>query len=153
MKTKIIPFDLDMAKKIQTGEIKGRIIYNSSEAEILDFNLYFKGHAYVCAKTKGNSGEYATRLFNKYGKDAENGNNVSCYNLILEVPDNKPQFKSFDRVLVRDSDDEEWTVGIFSHMTDLEQPYACVGNIFVYQCIPYAGNENLIGTTDNPKEE
>ena len=61
MKTKIIPFDLETAKKIQAGEIKGKIIRDSSEAEIIDFNLYFKGQTYVCAKTKGNSGKYTTR--------------------------------------------------------------------------------------------
>lgn len=63
------------------------------------------------------------------------------------------EFKPFDRVLVRDSCDEEWMAGIFSHMTDLPQSFACVGNVFVYQCIPYEGNEHLIGTTDKPKED
>ena len=42
MKTKIIPFDLETAKKIQAGEIEGRIVtaLDNVEMEILTFNSF-----------------------------------------------------------------------------------------------------------------
>ena len=147
MKAKIIPFDLETAKKIQAGEIEGKIICNSSEAEILDFDLFFKGQAYICAKTKGNSGEYTTRLFDSYGRDAES---KLYYSLTLEVHDNKPQFKPFNKVLVRENDASLWRAGFYSH--ELDGKHCVCGNYYP-QCIPYEGNEHLLGTTDKPKEE
>ena len=150
MKTKIIPFDLEMAKKIQAGEIKGKIIYNHSEAEIVDFELYFKGQVYVCARTKGNTGCYSIRLFDKNGKDPESS---AFYELLIEVPYNEPQFKPFDRVLVRDDKDSVWRANLFSHIIDGSPfRYACAISNFK-QCIQYEGNEDLVGTINKPKED
>lgn len=56
-------------------------------------------------------------------------------------------FKPFDKVLVRDFDDKEWVCDLFSHSRD--KKYVCVGSIW-NQCIPYSGNEHLVGTTVNP---
>lgn len=56
----------------------------------------------------------------------------------------------FDKVLVRDTrmGYTEWRVDIFSHMKDTE--YQCVGSIW-QECIPFKGNEYLLGTTLSPK--
>lgn len=63
---------------------------------------------------------------------------------------NKPikreySFKPFDKVLVRDSDDEKWSCDFFSYMEDDEA--ICTGTYWL-QCLPY--NEDtakLVGTT------
>lgn len=60
----------------------------------------------------------------------------------------KPQFKPFDKVLVRDIDEHEWECDLFSHI-DEEDYYVCVGSWWL-QCIPYEGNEHLLGTTNKP---
>lgn len=64
----------------------------------------------------------------------------------------KCEFKPFDKVLVRDSNDHEWKAGIFSHYGEgLNYPFICVGCGYGY-CIPY--NEetaHLLGTTDEWK--
>ena len=52
-----------------------------------------------------------------------------------------------------DGDDDEWICALFSHITDSKYTYACVGNMYMPQCIHYEGNEYLVGTTDKPKEE
>lgn len=57
----------------------------------------------------------------------------------------KPQLKPFDKVLVRNNDDDEWVCDIFSHIDELAF-YYCVGTRWE-QCIPYEGNEHLLGTT------
>lgn len=62
----------------------------------------------------------------------------------------EPEFKPFDKVLRRDADDEEWNADWFSHKGDPAYPYYCMASCF-RQCIPYEGNEHLIGTTDSPK--
>lgn len=63
--------------------------------------------------------------------------------------ENKHQFKPFDKVLVRDIDEEEWECSLFSHI-DEEDYYVCVGSWWM-QCIPYEGNEHLLGTTIKPQ--
>lgn len=58
----------------------------------------------------------------------------------------KPRLKPFDKVLVRDGDQYEWQCNFFSGM-DKENFYLCVSARWE-QCIPYEGNEHLLGTTN-----
>lgn len=62
----------------------------------------------------------------------------------------KPElnFKPFDKVLVREDDNDFWRADFFSNMED--DIYSCIGN-FWEQCIPYRGNEHLLGTNNNPE--
>lgn len=60
--------------------------------------------------------------------------------------------KPFDKVLVRDNNEQFWTCDWFSfHDTKQVYPFACVGH-YVSQCIPYEGNEHLLGTTNDCDE-
>lgn len=87
--------------------------------------------------------------------------NEEQINIINEVLDeiNKPkyEFKPFDRVLVRDADDEAWAAGIYSYYVGTEEcrkKHGVCGNDYGYeQCIPYDGNEDLWMTTNKPKED
>jgi hypothetical protein len=57
------------------------------------------------------------------------------------------EFKTFDRVLVRDCDDHKWLATIYSHYDDEETTYPFIvitGEGYV-QCIPFEGNEHLVG--------
>lgn len=57
------------------------------------------------------------------------------------------EFKPFDRVLVRDEDDCVWCANIFSHINSHEE-YVTIGCERGYTyCLPYEGNEHLLGTT------
>lgn len=60
----------------------------------------------------------------------------------------KYQFKPFDRVLARDSDDEFWFSEQFGHI-DSDGTFICCGKKYS-QCIPYEGNEHLLGKKINP---
>lgn len=67
-----------------------------------------------------------------------------------QIVDLKPkvELKPFDRVLCRDGVGIEWHIDLFeSVLTDnSEYNYKCMDNIWKY-CIPYEGNEHLLGTT------
>lgn len=59
-------------------------------------------------------------------------------------------FKPFEKVLVRDSYDDVWRASFFSHIKENDGRYVttCVTWRF---CIPYEGNEHLLGTTKDSK--
>ena len=68
----------------------------------------------------------------------------------LQVEPVKPTcpFKPFDKVLVRNYDNTVWFANYFSHYKDNNgYHYACIDNSYIF-CIPYEGNEHLLGTTD-----
>lgn len=55
------------------------------------------------------------------------------------------------RVLVRDRNTEKWKSnfwGFYDIDSAMNYPYECCGNSFG-QCIPYEGNEHLLGTTND----
>ncbi len=62
------------------------------------------------------------------------------------------EFKPFDRVLVRDCDIDDWHIDFFEGYYDKDAPYSnmCVSSRWRH-CIPYKGNERLLGTTEDVK--
>ena len=62
----------------------------------------------------------------------------------------KPEdkLKPFDRVLVRNGNRCAWQISLFGYKTCLDY-YCCNGSSWKL-CIPYKGNEHLVGTTNNP---
>lgn len=64
-----------------------------------------------------------------------------------EIVDLKPkvELKPFDKVLVRDDEDHAWQVSLFGYKDATN--YRCNNGCSWNQCIPYFGNENLLGTT------
>ncbi|MBO7212753.1 MAG: hypothetical protein J6V44_17350 [Methanobrevibacter sp.] len=62
--------------------------------------------------------------------------------------------KAYDKVLVRDTNVQVWVADLFSHVLDRPlggYTFACVGH-YSYQCIPYEGNEHLLGKCDDCDE-
>lgn len=64
-----------------------------------------------------------------------------------QIVDLKPkvELKPFDKVLIRDFKDQAWRVSLFGYK-DANNYYCCNGCCW-NQCIPYIGNESLLGTT------
>ena len=62
----------------------------------------------------------------------------------------KPQFKPFEKVLVRDNETEKWRCTFYSYF----EPYSTYPHVTsdsaYTMCIPFEGNEHLVGTTKNP---
>lgn len=64
----------------------------------------------------------------------------------------RQHFNPYDKVLVCDYNDLCWSCGLFSHLDDSGN-YICIDGIFDQQCIPYEGNEHLVGTKNSPEHE
>lgn len=56
--------------------------------------------------------------------------------------------KPFDKVLVRNNNSCVWKCNLYSHYSQYPYHYICVENGYK-QCIPYEGNEHLLGTTND----
>lgn len=56
------------------------------------------------------------------------------------------ELKPFDKVLVRDSKSDNWRANLFGYIGKKDGYYHCVYANWAY-CIPYTGNESLLGTT------
>jgi len=87
--------------------------------------------------------------------------NGSIINLIKTHPDYKElelpkphynisNFKPFQKVLVRCTDDKEWAIDFYGFVD--KGIFICTGCCYYSQCIPFEGNEHLLGTTDIPDE-
>ena len=149
MKTTTIPFELETAMKIQAGEIKGAIkTKEGMKARILCTDVQ---DVYpIVAAITGSMGEQVLTFKNNGSYHAVISD---PRDLVLEVPEDepKPQFKPYQKVLVRDYDECEWHADFYSHYTK-GGVYRCVSYAW-NQCVPYEGNEHLLGTTDKPKED
>lgn len=69
-----------------------------------------------------------------------------------QIVDLKPkvELKPFDKVLVRNDKEDQWSANIFSYQVR-DNMYYCLGECYWRYCIPYEGNEHLLGTTNNVK--
>lgn len=173
MKTKIIPFDLETALKIQAGEIEGKMYVSDDTHNKIRL---------ICTDRKSAFGKIVALEEDKIGVEwivecnlngeflatmpsREQYSTTRC--IVLEVLDNdveeihtgnicflkhnepkEPQFKPFDRVLVRGNDASLWKAGYYSHELDGKH---CVCGDYYALCIPYEGNQELIGTCNEPK--
>lgn len=86
--------------------------------------------------------------------EAHYGGRFNSETLVFNIPkpklSPKPTFKPYDRVLVRDNDNQCWNPEFFAFLKlGSPLPYQCFGSPFK-QCIPYEGNEHLLGTTNAP---
>lgn len=117
-----------------------------------DNSLHIRKDAHL-TKPKDYSIRYATKeekqeLFDSLAKEGKawDAEKKQIVNIKKE-----PQFKPFEKVLVRDSCDDVWRASFFSHIKEDDGRYVttCVTWKF---CIPYEGNEQLLGTTKDVED-
>lgn len=145
---------------------KGTKLYSPLYGEIELVSVYDKKYPIVCSH-KVNNVEYY-RTFTEEGKCRDYNAELMLYpsrdqrdwnKFGVTNKETKHQFKPFDKVLVRNYDTDEWLPGFF-YKFDLgwNNPYHIMNlhhlTDYAYrECIPYEGNEHLLGTTINPEEQ
>ena len=115
--------------------------YNTQDKEI-----NYDDWSYISPFAKFATDSEKQQLFDALAKKGKTWNAEK-----KQIVDLKPKFdelKPFDNVLVRHQKTEEWRANIFSHTdkTDEYLDYVCVNGRWEF-CIPYEGNESLLGTT------
>lgn len=116
-----------------------------------------------------NKPEKISIFWSKYNVRVLNGNNASYFDNELdalaklkdiissisdevETPCNTGDLQPLQPVLVRDLDIHDWELALFARMDeDSGYKYKCIGESYT-QCIPYKGNEHLLGTRKSPKQ-
>ena len=87
-------------------------------------------------------------LFDKM-KEAGYKWNADTSKLEKVVPKFKSKFKPFDKVLVRNNPSDLWHADIYlGYFEGRSFPYRCATSYYK-TCIPYEGNEHLVGKTAN----
>ena len=104
----------------------------------------FKNYTADCSSDRLATEEEKQQLFDALAKEGKawDADKKMIVNLKPKV-----EFKPFDKVLVRDNEDDIWEVSLFGYKDELY--YRCDNGIPWIQCIPYDCNEHLLGTTNN----
>lgn len=109
---------------------------NTGEEEVCDTHLFRKA-----------TGEERKQFIEKAERILKGKYNPET--LQVEPVKSECPFKAFDKVLVRDNERQVWRANYFSHYRENNEVclYACIDFNYLY-CIPYEGNEHLLGTID-----
>ena len=182
---KRVPFTIELDKKIQSGEIKGRIVTKNGECfnklygltidgkTVLeeDFNFRTNSRFWIEHRVQNLLIELPEETPITFHVDIPkghakiHGDAISFVNEEIPKLDDittregfcrtfqKHEFKPFDKVLVRNHADENWKPDMFwcETIRYKEDAYKTMDGWVYKQCIPYEGNEYLLGTNNNPK--
>ncbi len=144
-----IPFDVERAKRISNGEEEGKIVTrDGKEVRIVCFNARHNNYPIIGLIDEG---DYeSAESFSKNGSYSIEDGELDC-DLFLKVPDYKNEFKPFDRVLVRDYENKNWMPRFFEkYSNSKDYHFRCMNGSSWKYCIPYEGNEHLLGTSNDP---
>lgn len=118
-------------------------VFFNINTKIIEYNIH--GHTLQDMILRLATEEEKQQLFDTLAKKGKAWDSEK-----KQIVDLKPkvELKPFDNVLVRHQKTEEWRANIFSHTdkTDEYLDYVCVNGRWEF-CIPYEGNESLLGTT------
>lgn len=134
--------------------VKGTKLYSLVDGEVFLSEIINNGLYPIKVITDDGN----TRFYTKDGKFFNNRPSGECVLFPSKnqrdwskfVVPNKHQFKPFDKVLVRNGDSDIWDCNIFNRI-DEDGEYYCIDCECWEQCIPYEGNEHLLGTTNKPE--
>ena len=147
---------------------KGDILVNENNAHIIfekftdDTYTTFIGRHYLNKNYKNYVPGRYTCVTQHFHIEESNAAQIYIYNIeekiggkldhkTLEIEKPKCEFKTFDKVLGRNEKDDVWEADLFSRYREESQyPFRCIGFSRKY-CIPYEGNEHLLGTRNNPE--
>ena len=150
---------INIAEKLKDCP-QGTKLYSPMCGEVELVGIDMGHHKFpIIVRVLDNKAPYSNETFTAEGKWC-NTEQSEC--LLFPSKDNRDwnkfnlptnTFKPFDKVLVRDGIDGKWSISLFSYHNEKSQtfPYVCISGRYVH-CIPYEGNEHLLGTPSTPKD-
>lgn len=117
-------------------------VFFNIKTKIIEYNIH--GHILQDAILRLATEEEKKQLFLTLAKEGKAWDAEKKQVVVLKP---KVELKPFDKVLVRDDEDNAWQVSLFGYKD--ATIYRCNNGCSWNQCIPYFGNENLLGTTKN----
>lgn len=144
-------------------------LYNSSTFIFKMYNLHsylyyaaIKGAEKLCISTgngwcgKSDVVRYATekektKLFDALAKEGKRWN---AEKKVIEDIKPEHELKPFQKVLVRDDKADVWKPDLFGLEDSTKEEFRYMGMVAFWKyCIPYKGNEHLLGTSRDPEEK
>ena len=107
----------------------------------------FENYKADCISDRLATEEEKQQLFDALAKVGKRWN---AEKKVVEDIKTEYQFKPFERVLVRDNRNEAWRAAFFSYINEYKR-YVTTSMAWKY-CIPYKGNESLLGTDKDVEE-
>lgn len=162
--------EIEKQYEFKDGDILVTPSYDSNKCNIFIFSRYDEVGSYNyyivllssgklqlssgipwCSKT--DKVRYATeeekqQLFDALAKEG-NAWNSEKKQIVKLKP--KVGLKPFDKVLVRDNDTEPWVPAFFER--EYKHKFFLLSGFRFNQCIPYEGNESLLGTTKDVEDQ
>lgn len=115
-------------------------VFFNIKTKIIEYNIH--GHTCQDVILREATEEEKQQLFSALAKRGKRWDAEKKQIVDLKL---KVEMKPFDKVLVRDKTSSKWRVNLFGYK-DEDGYYNCVYASWIY-CIPYEGNEHLLGTT------
>ena len=128
---------------IEASEDTGKLEYDeySDNIDLIRKAVPSEAERLIVA-LKDDTKEQAKRLLKFFFSEDSNDEEVG----------KKFELNRFDRVLVRDSEVDEWNIDFFGYYKD--EQYYCTGGGRFLECLPYNDRTaHLVGTTDNYNED
>lgn len=144
---------------------KGDILVNENNAHIIfekftnDTYTTFIGRHYLNKNYKNYTPGRYTRVTQHFHIEESNAAQTYISNIeeeiggkldlkTLEIEKSKCELKPFDKVVVRCSKADKWSIDFFSYK--VSNGYICTGDAWFGYCLPYNGETaHLLGTTDD----
>lgn len=144
----IVPFDLNTARKIKSGEIEGSVLIGNIKIEdgLSAWENQIEKYRFA---TESERQKLVDAL--KASKEPEAKEYLKRFFGIEEKP--KYEFKPFDKVLVRKEGNKKWNISLFAReivddYNGLPYKYECSNGTLWDYCIHFEGNEHLLGTDE-----
>lgn len=95
--------------------------------------------------------EEKQKLFNTLTKECKRWN---VEKKVIEDIKPEHELKPFQKVLVRDDKADIWKPDLFGLEDSTKENFRYMGMVAFWKyCIPYEGNEHLLGTSKDPEEK
>lgn len=146
---------ISIFKKIENKSVYTHIDFNFKTGSFYDLDL---SECYLCYVNGTDELRLATKeekeiLFSALKEKGLVWNEETKKVETIEQPKKEHVFKPFDKVLVRDFEDDKWGIDFFEKINDDDEEFTfnCLSENWNF-CIPYEGNEELLDTSNSPKE-